>query len=134
MKKRNLTHKEQDQLQRLQRENEKLKRTIQSLRKQMSRIDIDQYQNLREIIESQDDYDSAADRQIDLDKLKRRWECHGCGKDFLRLIVVPRIDGMFYFRRCPTCLHKTKLKRYSENIEGIEGDNIVHPKAEESLE
>ena len=128
MKRKNLNKKEQDQLQRLQRENEKLKRTIQSLRKQMARIDINQYQNLKEIIESQEDFYSFEDKQEELKKLKDKWKCKECDKDILRLIIVPRLDGSFYFRRCQNCGHKTKLKKYTEDIEGIEVDDTIHKK------
>jgi len=119
MKKRQLDKKEQNQLQRLQRENEKLKRTIASLRKQLSRLDIDQYQNLKEIIESQEVFETNLNKQEELNKLKKKWECHGCGRDYLKLIIVPRLDGVRYFRRCTTCGNRTKMKKYTEDVEGL---------------
>ena len=120
MKKRNLPKKEQDQLQKLQRENEKLKRTIQSLRKQMARIDIDQYQNLKEIIESQDSYNTEESKKDELKKLKEKWQCHDCARDYLKLIIIPRLDGMFYVRRCGNCGKKTKIKKWNDTVEGIQ--------------
>lgn len=128
MKRRNFNKKEQDILQKLQRENEKLRRTIQSLRKQMSRIDIDEYQNLREIIESQETFDSETERKNELKKLKERWLCRVCSTDYLRLVMVPRLDGVFYFRRCANCGNKTKLKKYTEEVEGIDSDDKIHKK------
>lgn len=116
---------------RLKMENQKLRKQISSLRKQMNRIDIDRYQSLKNIIEAQDIEDETFDAKFALEDLKKKWECHKCARDFLRLVVVPRIDGMFYFRRCPTCMNKTKLKKYNDNVEGIEGDCKVHSKIEE---
>lgn len=126
-KRRTLHTKEQDELQRLRRENEKLKRTTQSLRKQLDRIDIDEYQNLKEIMESQDRFESKVEQDKNLKNLKQKWLCNTCGKDHLRLVLIPRMDGLFYTRRCKTCNYKTKLKKYSENVEGIEDDDTVHP-------
>lgn len=128
MKKRKLHSKEQDELQRYKRENEKLKRTVQSLRKQLDRLDIDQYQNLKEIIESQENYESKLDQEIKLDKLKKKWECNTCGRDYLRLVLIPRLDGLFYIRRCKTCLYKTSIKKYTNGVEGIEDNDTIHPK------
>ena len=113
---------------RLKLENQKLRKQISSLRKQMSRIDIDRYQNLKDIIEAQEVEDDSFDTVIALDELKRKWECHGCQTDYLRLVVVPRIDGTFYFRRCPTCKNKTKLKKYTDEVEGIDGEDKVYRK------
>lgn len=114
--------------QRLKLENQKLKKQISSLRKQLSRIDIDRYQSLKDIIENQAEEDNQFETDRALDDLKRKWECHVCAKDYLRLVVVPRQDGTFYFRRCPSCMNKTKLKRYTENVEGITSDQIINPK------
>ena len=110
---------------RLKLENQKLKKQISKLRKELSRIDIDRYAHLRDLIESQDREDESFDSKAELEDLKRKWECHTCGKDFLRLILVPRLDGTFYFRRCPTCFNKTKMKKYTSGVEGISLDDKV---------
>lgn len=107
------------EVQKLKLENQKLRKQIGKLRKELSKIDIDRYQYLKDLIESQDKQDKEFDRNIELDKLKEKWQCHDCGKDYLRLIMVPRRDGTFYFRRCLTCGNKTRLKKYNENVEGI---------------
>jgi hypothetical protein len=113
-------------IQRLKLENQKLKKQISKLRKELSRVDIDRYQHLRDLIESQDREDESFDSKVELENLKRKWECHTCGKDYLRLILVPRLDGTFYFRRCPTCMNKTKMKKYTSGVEGISlNDEVV---------
>lgn len=103
---------------RLKLENDKLKKQISSLRKQLSRIDIDRYSNLKDIIEAQDEEDDNFDSKTALEDLKAKWECHECHEDYLKLIIVPRLDGTFYFRKC-SCGHRTKLKKYNDNVEGI---------------
>jgi transcription elongation factor Elf1 len=96
----------------------------------LSRLDIDAYSNLKEIIESHDRQDDEFDRNNELEKLQKKWECNTCSRDFLRLVIVPRLDGNFYFRRCGTCHHKTKLKKYDENIEGIDSYGKVVKKGQ----
>jgi hypothetical protein len=113
---------------RLKLENQKLRKQISSLRKQLNRIDIDRYQSLKDIIEAHEEEDAGFAGQLALADLKKQWECHGCKTDFLRLVVVPRIDGMFYFRRCPTCKNKTKLKKYTDEVEGIDSEDKVYIK------
>lgn len=117
--------------QRLKLENQKLKKQISSLRKQLSRIDIDRYQSLKDIIEAHDEQDIEFDSTMALDDLKRKWECHKCARDFLRLVIVPRVDGTFYLRRCPTCMHKTKLKKYNDDVEGIGSDDKIYSKSDD---
>lgn len=102
----------------LKMENQKLKKQLQALRKQLSRIDIDRYSHLRDIIEAHDDEDSKFDSKVELAELQAKWICHECKQDYLKLIIVPRIDGTFYFRKCP-CGHRTKLKKYHDNVEGL---------------
>ena len=106
--------------QKLKFENQKLKKQISQLRKQLSRIDIDRYSHLRDIIEAQDNEDH--DLEAELYMLKKEWECHKCKNDHLRVVIVPRADGVFYLRRCPSCNNKTKLKRYTDSVAGIGTD------------
>lgn len=119
---------EQRDNQRLKLENKKLKQQISSLRKQLSRIDIDRYQSLKDMIENQAEEDTQFDTDQALEDLKRKWECHTCARDYLRLVIVPRADGTFYTRRCPTCLNKTKLKKYTDDVEGITSDQPIFAK------
>jgi DNA-directed RNA polymerase subunit RPC12/RpoP len=120
MKNKNKPKRDEDIIHRLQRENAKLKQSIQALRKTLSRVDIDRYQNLKEILESQEHFETKADKQYELDRLKKKWLCHKCGKDYLKLIIIPRLDKTMYIRKCQNCNHKTKSKPYTDDIEGIE--------------
>lgn len=110
------------QIQRLRHENEKLKKQISKLRKQLSRINIDEYANLKEMIEAHSAEDENFDKKLHLEELKHKWTCHECKEDYLRIIIVPRADGLFYIRKCPSCNHRTKLKKYTEDVNGIGSD------------
>jgi DNA-directed RNA polymerase subunit M/transcription elongation factor TFIIS len=112
--------KENNQLQRLKHENEKLKRQITSLRKQLSRVDIDRYQNLKELVQQQYEEDQAEFKALKTKQsLRAQWLCHDCGQDVLKIVIVTRRDGDFYFRRCNHCGKRTKLQRYNDKIEGL---------------
>lgn len=106
------------EIQRVKIENQKLRGQIASLRKQLSRIDIDRYTNLKEIIEAHDKQDKEFNKKQELKDLKDKWICHKCNEDHLKLIMIPRLDGLFYIRRCASCTNKTKMKRYVEGVEG----------------
>lgn len=110
------------EVQRLRYENDKLKKQISKLRKQLSRIDIDRYTNLKEMIEAQAAEDESFDGTMYLEELKHKWMCHECKEDYLRIIIVPRADGLFYIRKCASCNHRTKLKKYTEDVDGIGSD------------
>jgi Zn finger protein HypA/HybF involved in hydrogenase expression len=113
---------ELSEIRRLKLENQKLKKQMSQLRKQLSRIDIDRYSNLKNILETQIAEDSGFNTKIELEKLKDKWLCHTCKEDYMRVIIVPRIDGTFYFRRCPSCHNKTKLKPYTDEVDGVDSN------------
>jgi rubrerythrin len=111
--------KEFDLLQKLKAENKKLKRENSRLKKELSKIDLDRYNNLKELVEVQRKEDKIIHEEEKKQILKERWECFKCGEDALRLMIFNRLDGVFYYRRCPTCGHRTKMKKYKEGIEGF---------------
>lgn len=107
----------------LKEENKKLKRTVQSLRKQLSRIDVDRYQQLQELVDTQvkedKQFHDEPRRESKREEAKEKWRCFECGEGFLRLLVLNRPDGVFYIRKCSDCRHKTRVKRYSSDVQGI---------------
>ena len=121
-----LNHKSKDkdhsENQKLKHENQKLKRQLERLRKQLARVDLEVYSNIKEALEAQQREDVAFEtEQKDhkkKDNARKQWECHKCGEDYLRLVVVQRPDGAFYFRKCPSCSNKTRMKPFSESIQG----------------
>lgn len=105
------------QLQTLKKENEKLKKQVAQLRKQLARLDIDRYSNLKDLLE---DHYEQEDMKVALgEKAKQKWKCHECPEGTLKLVIITRKDGAFYFRKCSSCSKRTKTQRYHENVEGV---------------
>lgn len=117
--------KELKEVQRLRLENNKLKKQMSKLRKELSRVDIDRYSNLRDLIETQAAEDDTFDKVVQLEQLKNTWMCRKCEQDHMRVIMVPRVDGTFYLRKCGTCQNRTKLQKYVDGIEGIFSDEAI---------
>jgi len=126
-----LNHKAKDkdhsENQRLKHENQKLKRQLERLRKQLARVDLEVYSNIKEVVEAQQREDIVFEGEIidhkRKDNLKKQWQCHQCNEDYLRLVVIQRPDGAFYFRKCPNCTNKTRMKPFSEKITGPKLDD-----------
>lgn len=106
--------KELDQLQKLKYENKRLKRQIAALRKQIARIDIDRYENIKDIIERHHKEDLDERLLEEKKKLETKWECHECKRGVLVRHELMRIDGAFYYRKCNNCNHRTKVKPYKD--------------------
>ncbi len=116
MRRRRMADSELDEIQIVRRENRKLKQQISQLRKQISRIDVDRFQNLKELLDAQDRQDAeeaAARRQAELD---RAWECWDCRQGTLKLSIIERRDGVWYNRYCQECGKRTKLQRYNDKV------------------
>lgn len=115
--------KELDQLDRLKHENQKLKKQISQLRKQISKVDLAKYENLQELVEQQYAEDQIVHKQPVKKDLKKQWECRECGEGYLKIIILNRPDGVFYFRRCSSCTYRTRLKKYTDDVQGIREDS-----------
>lgn len=116
------TDKEYAMLDRLKHENAKLKRQVTSLRKQLQRVDLDRYENLKDIIHKHYNEDLGEKIAEEREKLKKKWECHSCGEGFLKLYTIARRDKMVYYRKCTHCSHRTPVKPYTKDVEGIKDD------------
>lgn len=114
--------KEFDLLQKLKHENQKLKKQNTSLRKQLQRVDIDRYENLRDLIHKHYEEDSQDEISAENKKLMMQWECHKCREGFLKLFTISRRDGVFYYRKCTECSNRTPTKPYTSNVIGIKDD------------
>ena len=119
MKRRKLNDGEHDQMQRLRAENRKLKQQISQLRKQISRIDLDRFQNLKDLLDSQEADSRQEEIKEAVEQDKREWACHDCKTGTLFLTVFERRDGVFYFRQCGSCPKRTRTKRYTSDVRGI---------------
>ena len=56
--------------------------------------------------------------------LKKEWACHDCGEGYLRIMLLPRMDGIFYIRRRSNkeCGNRTNAKKYTSDVRGIKED------------
>lgn len=113
--------KDLDQLQRIKRENEALKREVSSLRKQLSKIDLNRHSYIKDIVEehlSQENEEILNEKE--LKSLKRAWACHDCGAGVLEIYIYSRQDGDFYYRICNNCSKRTRSQKYNpETVVGI---------------
>lgn len=110
------------QQQELRHENQQLKREIASLRKQLARIDLDRYSTVKDIIEEHYQLDKEKEGKEILEKMKKQWECHECGKGHLEIFIYNRTDTTFYYRICsnaPDCTNRTPSKPYTPQVKGI---------------
>jgi hypothetical protein len=109
--------------QKLANENDKLKRLIAQMRKQIARIDIDRSANVREIVNNfyrQEDAQLHAEREREtLEMLQKEWQCNSCEIGYLQIILINKMDQLHYYRACINCNHRTKLQRYSKDVRGI---------------
>lgn len=102
---------EHDLVDRLKHENQKLKRQISQLRKQLSRLDLTKYNNIKELVDKHELEDKREAQQEHQEQIKKLWECFECRSDYLRMVTFERRDGVFYYRKCNSCGHRTALKR-----------------------
>lgn len=120
-KNRQFNRKEEDQLQKLKRENKNLRDSISKLRKQLARIDLDRYSQVRDIVEehlAEETQEISA--QDMLKSMKNQWQCHDCGVGHLEIHLYTRADGTFYYRLCNNCPNRTKSQKYDpDKVKGI---------------
>lgn len=115
------SHKDADitQIQRLQKENEKLKRRISALQKQLARIDLDSHNNVKELVDKFEQEDYKEEKHSTQKALEEKWKCHKCDEGVLKLILIQRKDKLVYFRKCDSCDNRTKTQEYTEKVDGI---------------
>lgn len=112
--------KEHTRLQRALKENEKLKRQISKLRKVIARIDLDRYENLREMIlqhEEENQIEVAVQKK---QKEAEKWKCFECGEGTMRMKIFETRAGARYYRKCDNCPNRTKAQNYTKDVEGVE--------------
>ena len=113
--------KEYSREQRLVHENQRLKRQVGVLRKQLARLDLDRYDSIKDILEEHSQENKPQTSQEFLENLKKTWACNenGC-QGYLEIILYNKINSTFYYRRCTSCVHRTKSKAYDpQRVKGI---------------
>lgn len=112
-------HKEFSREQQVLHENKALKREIARLRKELARIDLDRYSQVKDMIEKSYQMEEELEGKKILKKLKKDWKCHECERGHLEIFCYNRPDSTWYYRQCNNCSHRTKSQRYTPGIEGI---------------
>lgn len=105
--------------QKLVHENRQLKKQISALRKQLSRIDIDRYDNLKDVIEQHYQEDKADEGRELMEKIKQEWKCHECHSGYLEILKYNKGLDTWYYRKCTKCPHRTPGKRFKEDVQGV---------------
>jgi hypothetical protein len=108
--------------QRLQQENQALKKQVSALRKTIARLDLDRYSTVKDLIDEHYQQDKAEEGRQILENLKKNWGCHSCADGFLEIFIFERAGETHYYRICsnaPFCLNRTKSQVYTPQVSGI---------------
>jgi hypothetical protein len=110
--------KEFNKVQKLAHENKQLKKEVSRLRKEMDKLE-HRYENLDDLVQHQYNEDYP-DRKLEnpLIKPAKKWNCHKCAEGMLKLVIINRPDGAHYLRKCSHCPNKTRLKKYTDGVDG----------------
>jgi hypothetical protein len=114
--------KELDQLQKLKYENDKLKRENSRLRKLIQRGQADQ-ELLHELMVQKDREEEVAQAE----KIaENRWRCYQCAAGVMKIHLLQRLDGVFYYRCCSNaeCGHRTKLQKHTKDVQGVKHEEV----------
>lgn len=114
------TDKEYDEIQKLKSENKRLKLQVSKLRKVAANIDRHHYTFVQDLLDSEDMQEDTKAAEVQIQrKMEDKWGCHLCGKGVMRLVILHRAGEPYYIRKCDHCDNKTKLKKYTDDIEGV---------------
>jgi hypothetical protein len=115
--------KEITEIQKYKRENDRLKREVASLRKQLARIDLDRYSTVKDMIEEYRDSESVEEPTTDamLEGMKAEWACKMAGcPGHLQIMIYARPDSTHYYRKCNECPNRTKSQIYVKSkVRGV---------------
>ena len=112
--------KERSKEQILKYENQKLRRQISSLRKQLARVDLDRYSQVRDIVEEHyANEEVEINTQDMLESLKDVWKCRECPDGYLEIIIYSKMGNPYYFRQCSNCSHRTKSQLHTPSVRGL---------------
>src|SRR5665213_1816225 len=100
--------KEYNRLQIALKENAKLKRENASLRKALSKLDLDRHSYVRDIVEEHYAREDSETTTMEmLDTLKNTWKCNSCNAGYLEVTVYSKMGDTWYFRQCNNCKYRT---------------------------
>ena len=103
------------------------KKEIARLRKIVQKLqDEHEMKSILELVEVQAKEDKAlygASEKV-AESVLKQWKCHSCNSGIMLLTIINRLDGVFYYRRCHECGHKTRMKKYHNEVKGIKKEDI----------
>jgi hypothetical protein len=113
----------------LKHENKVLKKELSRLTKELVKTN-SRYEGLDDLVQQQyeEEYPDTGAR-IAKEAEDSKWMCHKCNNDILKIIILNRADGTYYFRKCGSCPNKTKLQRYNDHVKGVKLDDKVGKKS-----
>lgn len=120
--------KERSREQELKYENNKLRREVSSLRKQLARIDLDRYGYVRDMIDEHlaDQVEIVTTEDM-LKSMKNEWKCHECNAGHLEIYPYGKMGETWYYRKCNNCPHRTKSQVYTPSVRGIVWEAPLDP-------
>ena len=110
--------KEYSRLQTALNENRKLKRENASLRKALSKLDLDRHSYVRDIVE---EHYAREDKEVTMNAIeesKSFWKCRECHEGHLEIIEYPKMGIAWYYRKCKNCKHRTKSQLMTKDVKG----------------
>lgn len=108
-----------------------LKREVNSLRRQLARLDLDRHSYVHEIVQehlSQENADNEETTSQMSQRLKNTWLCHDCKIGHLEICLYTRMDETYYYRACSNCSKRTKAQKYDNTVQGIVKNTSPKPK------
>jgi len=104
---------------RLKKENKLLKRENSRLRKLLSRVDLERFSYLEEVIKKQREEDKLLKNKKRREKQREKWRCSSCGKGYLVPRLMTRRNGDFYYRVCnnDVCKNRTKSQKVTKDTD-----------------
>lgn len=110
--------------QRLSKENKQLKKELSHLRKQIARLDGDRFETLRQMCQDSEEsnrfQENMGSSSSNIETLKKDWACRKCTPGYLEIMLYPKLNQTWYYRKCNSCNNRTTGQRYdSGSVKGI---------------
>lgn len=103
--------------QRLKEENKRLRTQVSKLRKVINNIDMSHYSFVQDLLNSKDF--EAKPAKVTKEEVEKKWQCFNCEDGIMRLLTFSKMGDPYYMRKCDSCDHKTKVKKYTEDVKGV---------------
>jgi len=105
---------------RLKRDNKILKKQVAALRREIQRLD---YDHIDDLVKSQEESGTTEEKieyKSKNEREREQWVCFECNKGILKLVIINKPNEKIYFRKCDNCGKRTRTKKYTKDVKGIE--------------